>query len=159
MREKWLTPCKAETVLGGGNTLFIKIEIKCPAVQNLEIKTFKYLQTLVLWLFDFVPPLYTYSPFILGKLTWSQKILEVSSDSPLPPIMPWLRGFAWYAWPYNDIFHTHHLTSVFFGKLPISARVLQKSNLNQIDGWVSILWEHLNCIQQQKRTPFRTWVT
>ena len=31
------------------------------------------------------PPLYTYFPFILGKSTWPQKIMEVSSDSLLPP--------------------------------------------------------------------------
>ena len=30
----------------GCNTLFIKIKIKCPAGQNLEIMTFSYLKTL-----------------------------------------------------------------------------------------------------------------
>ena len=39
--EKWLTPWKAQIVLGGGNILLIKIEIKCPIGQNLEIMTFR----------------------------------------------------------------------------------------------------------------------
>ena len=115
--------------------------------QNFQISS--NLSFTIIWL---CPPLYTYSPFILGKLTWPQKILEVLSDSPFPLMMPWLRSFTWYSLPYND--HIPHLTIVIFGKLPISARAVQKSNLNQIDGWVSILWEHLNCIQQQKMDSF-----
>ena len=42
MFEKWLTPWKAQIVLVDGNILFIKIEIKCLAGQNLEIMTFRY---------------------------------------------------------------------------------------------------------------------
>ena len=105
--EKWLTPWKTQVVLEGGNILFIKIKIKCPTWQNLEIMTFRYLQTLTffflyynimwcfyfwrvllvitnphsLWLFDFFPPYTLILPFIPEKLTWPQKILEVSSDS------------------------------------------------------------------------------
>ena len=107
---------------------------------------------MIIWL---CPHIYTYSLFMLRKLTWPKKILEVLSDS---PIMPWLHGFTWYTWPCKDIFHMPHLTIIFSGRLPISARVEQESNLNQIDGRVSILWEHLNCIQQQKRTPSGTWM-
>ena len=33
---------------------------------------------MIIWL---CPPIYTYPPLILGKLTWPQNILEVSSDS------------------------------------------------------------------------------
>ena len=103
--------CKAQIVLGSGNFFYIKIEIKYPAGQNLEIITFRYLKTLVfyiflkiskhylmflhlksiiiidiyppsLWLSHFVPP-YTLIPsFILEKSTWPQNFLEVSSDSP-----------------------------------------------------------------------------
>ena len=130
-------------------------------MQSLEIKTFRYLQTLVLLLFDFVPR-YAF-PIHFTKIDMTTKILEVSSDSPLPlPLIPWLRGFTWYAWSYNDIFDIPQVLSstiVFSGKLPTSTRVVQESNLNQIDGWVSILWEHLNCIQQQKRTRSGTWVS
>ena len=31
----------------GGNILLVKIKIKCPTGQNLEIMTFRYLKTLV----------------------------------------------------------------------------------------------------------------
>ena len=41
-------PWKAQIVLWVGKILLIKIEIKCPAGQNLEIMTFRYLGTLVL---------------------------------------------------------------------------------------------------------------
>ena len=44
--EKWLTPCKAQIVLGSGNILFIKIKIKCSTGQNVEIMAFRYLKTL-----------------------------------------------------------------------------------------------------------------
>ena len=43
----YLPPCKAQIVLWSGNTLFVKIKIKYPAGQNLEIMTFRYLKTLV----------------------------------------------------------------------------------------------------------------
>ena len=42
-----MTPCKAQIVLEGGNILFIRIKIKCPTGQNLEIMTLTYLKTLV----------------------------------------------------------------------------------------------------------------
>ena len=45
--EKWLTPYNAQVVLGGDNSLFIKIKSKCPAGENLEIITFRYHKTLV----------------------------------------------------------------------------------------------------------------
>ena len=45
--EKWLTPWKAQIVLRGGDILLIKIKIRFPAGQNLEIMTFRYLKTLV----------------------------------------------------------------------------------------------------------------
>ena len=32
--------------MGGGNILFIKFKVKCPAGQNLEIMTFRYLKNL-----------------------------------------------------------------------------------------------------------------
>ena len=41
--EKLLTPWEAQIVLGGGDILLIKIKIKCPVGQNLEIMTFRYL--------------------------------------------------------------------------------------------------------------------
>ena len=62
--EKWLTPCL--------NILFIKIKIKYPIGQNLEIMTFRYLKTLVfdkflknynIWCFyTILFPIYTYPP-------------------------------------------------------------------------------------------------
>ena len=50
--EKWLNPWKGQIILGGGrgedgNILLMKIITKCPAGQNLEIMTFRYLKTLV----------------------------------------------------------------------------------------------------------------
>ena len=45
--QKCLTPWKTQIVLGLGNIFLIKIKIKCPAGQNLEIMTFRYLKTLV----------------------------------------------------------------------------------------------------------------
>ena len=39
-------PLQRSNSSGGGNILFIKIKIKCPAGQNLEIMTFRYLKTL-----------------------------------------------------------------------------------------------------------------
>ena len=68
---------RAQIVLGGEggcggvgrNILFINIKIECLAVQNLKIMTFRFLKTLVLWLFDFVPPFRLIPPpFILEKL-------------------------------------------------------------------------------------------
>ena len=44
--EKWVTPWKAQIVLEDGNILLIKIKIKCPAGQNLEIMPFRYLKTI-----------------------------------------------------------------------------------------------------------------
>ena len=88
----------------------IKIKIKYPAGKNAEIMTFRYLKTLfltsvfknynILWCFYFWgellvitnplfmiiqlwPPYTLIPPFISGKLTWPQKIVEVSSDSPI----------------------------------------------------------------------------
>ena len=103
----------------GGDILIIKIKIKCPAGQNLEM-TFIYLKISVfeffflnchifwcfylwrvlsviinppsLWLFDFVPLHTLIPPFISGKLTWPQKILKVSSDSPLLFLGGWCHG-------------------------------------------------------------------
>ena len=97
--------------LASGNTSsfrlcqpLIKIKIKFPSGQNVEIMIFKCLKTFVffmflilkriiisdnylpplsLWLFDFVTPYTFIPPFISGKLAWQQKILEVLSDSPL----------------------------------------------------------------------------
>ena len=60
------------------------------------------------------PPLIHLFPIHFRKIDMTTKILEVWSDFPLPPMMPWLLGFTWYAWPYNDIFHIPHLTIVFF---------------------------------------------
>ena len=40
-------PLQNSNSSGGGNILFIKIKIECPAGQNLEIMTFRYLKTLV----------------------------------------------------------------------------------------------------------------
>ena len=42
---------KAQIVLRGGNALLMKIKIKCPTGQNLDIMTFKYLKTLVFDIF------------------------------------------------------------------------------------------------------------
>ena len=95
--------------------------------QNFQISS--NLSFTIIWL---CPPLYTYSPFILGKLTWPQKILEVSSNSPLPPMMPWLHGFTWYAWPYNDIFHIPH----FFWETP-NIRKSSARTESEPDWWVS----------------------
>ena len=96
-------PLESSNGSGGGNILLIKIKIKCQAGKNLEIITFRYLKTLVfskffkkyyiiwcfyfwrillvikrgsLWLFDIVPHIHLSPPFISGKLTWPQKILE-----------------------------------------------------------------------------------
>ena len=139
-----------------------------PLSANLEIMTFRYLKNLVLWLFDFVPPYTLIHPFI-GKIDMTAKnfgdfigflpTVQVWGEGGKGRVMPWLCGFTWYAWPHKDIFHIHQFTIVFSGKLPISPRVVQESILNQIDGWVSILWEHLNYIQQQKRAPSGTWVS
>ena len=106
---------------GGGNILFMIIKIKCPTGENFEIMTFRCLKTLVFdkfltklqhylffysWrillvitnplLYDYstFPPIYTYPPFSSGTLTWTQKILEVSSD-----FSPNCSGGGWYhAW-------------------------------------------------------------
>ena len=40
-------PLQNSNSSGGGNILFIKIKIECPAGQDLEIMTFRYLKTLV----------------------------------------------------------------------------------------------------------------
>ena len=42
---------KVQIVLRGGNALLMKIKIKCPTGQNLDIMTFKYLKTLVFDIF------------------------------------------------------------------------------------------------------------
>ena len=42
---------KAQIVLRGGNALLMKIKIKCPTGQNLDIMTFRYLKTLVFDMF------------------------------------------------------------------------------------------------------------
>ena len=100
-------------------------------------------------------PIYTYPPFILEKLTWQFWRFHHIPPPLFRGMIPWLCGFSWYAWPHKNIFHIHHMTIAFSEKLCISKSVVQESNLNQIDGWVSILWEHLNYIQQQKRQdPF-----
>ena len=40
MFEKWLTPWKAQTVVGGVEIFFLwKLKLSCPAGQNLEIMT------------------------------------------------------------------------------------------------------------------------
>ena len=72
-------PLESINSSGDGNILLIKIKIKCPARQNLEIMIFRYLKTLVfdnffknsniIWCFYFWrvllvitnPPLYDYS--------------------------------------------------------------------------------------------------
>ena len=47
----WISPCLRNDLpfrnLWGGNILLLKITIKCPAGQNLEIMIFRYLKTLV----------------------------------------------------------------------------------------------------------------
>ena len=47
----WMSPCLRNDLpfrnLWGGNILLLKITIKCPAGQNLEIMIFRYLKTLV----------------------------------------------------------------------------------------------------------------
>ena len=40
-------PLESSNSSGGGNILLIKTKIKCPGGQNLEIMTFRYLNTLV----------------------------------------------------------------------------------------------------------------
>ena len=55
--------------------------------------------------------------------------------------------------------HIHHLIIIFLRKIPISKKVVQESNLNQIDGWVRILWEHLNYIQQKRTLLGPGWVS
>ena len=99
-----LTPCKAQIFLRVGNTLFIKIKIKCPPEgPNLEIMTFRYHKTSVfdkffknlqcylmfLFLKSIVitdPSLYdclTFSlliHFISFQLTWPQKTLDTPTQ-------------------------------------------------------------------------------
>ena len=45
--EKWINPWKDQIILRGGNILLMKTKTKCPAGQNLEIMTVRYLKTLV----------------------------------------------------------------------------------------------------------------
>ena len=45
--QKWFIPCKAQIVLGVVIFFPFKNKIKCPAEQNLEIISFRYLKTLV----------------------------------------------------------------------------------------------------------------
>ena len=110
-----------------------------------------------LWSFNFVPPKTLIPPFILEKFTWPFWRFHHISPPLFSGMIPWFHGFSWYAWPHKNIFHIHYLTIIFSEKLPLSKSVVQELNLNQVwvDGWVSILWEHLNYIQQQKRQdPF-----
>ena len=101
----WEMTCpwkRAQLVLVGRNTLFIKIKIKCPAGQNLEILTFRYLKTLVFdkflkklqhYLFYFWrillvitnPPLHDYStlppPYTLTPVIHFRKIDMTTKNS------------------------------------------------------------------------------
>ena len=57
---------KLKQLCGGGNILYLKIKIKCPAGQNLEIMTFRCLKTLV---FDnFFKKLLHYLMFLFLKI-------------------------------------------------------------------------------------------
>ena len=58
---------------GGGNILFINIKIECLAVQDLKIMAFRFLKTLVLWLFDFVPPYRLIPPIHFRKIEMTTK--------------------------------------------------------------------------------------
>ena len=112
--KKWLTPWEAQIVLVGGNILLIKIKCSAAQYLEIMIfrclktlvfdKSFK--NSNIIWCFYFWrvllvitnSPLYDYltlfphislpppPPAVIfsGKLTWSQNILEVSSDSPPP---------------------------------------------------------------------------
>ena len=134
-------------------------------MHNLEIMTFRYLlQTLDLWLVDFEP--HTYPLINFRKIDMTTK--KFGDFIMFPPIFQgtgggggWVGGvMPWFHLvcmaPQRHISHPP-LDDRLFWESPISTRVVQEPNLNQIDGWVSILWEHLNYIQQEKRTLSGTW--
>ena len=118
-----------------------------PCSAKLRNQNFQISSSFSFMIIRLCPPLYTYSPFILGKLTWPQKFWRFDQFSLFPLWCPDFVVSLGMHGPIMTYFTSPTWLSFFSGKLSTSARVMQESNLNQ------------NCIQQQKRTPSEIWVS